>query len=106
MTAITPSEVPSRSPHVIRSLLIEALQLDLVGPTPDDIDHAEEIIDQAPSKWYLTGFLAPYGASVEQRTDDTGDDELDELGRVGGGEDENTPEKTFAKKAFSPHRWV
>lgn len=77
MTATTPSEV--------RMHLIEALQLDLVGPTPDNTDYAEEIIDQAPSKWYLTGFLVPYGAFTEQRADDTGNDELDEVGRVGGG---------------------
>lgn len=55
MTATTPSKVRLRGAHATRSHLIEALQLDLVGPTPDDIDLAEEIIDQAPSKWYLTG---------------------------------------------------
>jgi hypothetical protein len=94
MSPLTPAEV--------RTHLIEALQLDLVGPTPDNIDLAEEIIDQAPSKWYLTGFLVPYGASVEQRADDAGDEDMDEVGRVGGGDDENVPEKTFAKKAFFP----
>ncbi|MBW4599045.1 MAG: DISARM system helicase DrmA [Calothrix sp. FI2-JRJ7] len=92
----------TKTPAEVRQHLIEALQLDLVGPTPDDVDYIEEIIDQAPSKWYLTGFLVPYGASFEQRADETADEELDELGRVGGGDDEGTPEKTFAKKAFFP----
>ncbi|BCL39175.1 DISARM system helicase DrmA [Nostoc sp. MS1] len=86
----------------VRSHLIEALQLDLIGPTPDDIDHAEEILDQAPSKWYLTGFLVPYGAPIEQRGDDTGDDDLDVMQGGSAGEDEAVPDKPFAKKAFFP----
>lgn len=86
----------------VRAHLIDALQLDLVGPTPDDLDHAAEILDQAPSKWYLTGFLVPYGAPLEQRGDDTGDDELDEIGSVRASDDEDIPEKTFARKAFFP----
>ena len=53
------------TPAEVRSSLIDALQVDLVGPTPNDIAHVDEIIDQAPSKWYLTGFLVPYEASVE-----------------------------------------
>lgn len=75
----------TKTPVEVRQHLIEALQLDLVGPNPDDVDYIEEIIDQAPSKWYLTGFLVPYGASFEQRTDETADEEPDEVGRVGGG---------------------
>lgn len=93
--------VPITSAEV-RSHLIDALQLDLVGPTADDLDHAAEILDQAPSKWYLTGFLVPYGAPLEQRGDDTGDDELDEIGSVRASDDEDIPEKTFARKAFFP----
>ncbi|BAZ10550.1 helicase-like protein [Calothrix sp. NIES-4071] len=85
----------------IRQHLIEALQLDLVGATPDDIDYIEEIIDQAPSKWYLTGFLVPYGASVEQRTDETANEDVDEVGSVAA-DDDGIPEKTFAKKACFP----
>jgi hypothetical protein len=83
----------------VRSHLIDALQLDLVGPTPDDALHAEETLDQAPSKWYLTGFLVPYGVPV---VDNSGDEEMDEVGRVGSGEDEKIPEKAFARKAYFP----
>lgn len=86
----------------VRTRLIEALQLDLVGPTADDIDHAEEILPQAPSLWYLTGFLVPYEASFQQRSDDTGDDELDQLSRTGTGDDEAVPEAASARKAFFP----
>ncbi|MEH1807101.1 hypothetical protein [Nostoc sp.] len=83
----------------VRSHLIDALQLDLVGPIPDDALHAEETLDQAPSKWYLTGFLVPYGVPV---VDNSGDEEMDEVGRVGSGEDEKIPEKAFARKAYFP----
>lgn len=90
------------TPNQVRQHLIDALQLDLVGPTPLDAAHAEEILDQAPSKWYLTGFLVPYEASVEQRADDTADEEVDEVSRVSAGDDEEVPEKSFARKAFFP----
>ncbi|BAZ10553.1 helicase-like protein [Calothrix sp. NIES-4071] len=55
----------------VRQYLIEALQLDLVGATPEQVDYIEEIIDQAPSKQYLTGFLVLYGASVEQHANNS-----------------------------------
>lgn len=86
----------------VRTRLIDALQLDLVGPTADDIDHAEEILPQAPSLWYLTGFLVPYEASFEQRSDNTGDDEFNESSGKGTGDDEATPEAASARKAFFP----
>lgn len=46
----------------VRAQLIEALQLDLIGPRggqPTDARYAEEVLPIAPSKWYLTGFLVP-----------------------------------------------
>lgn len=98
---MTVNSIPITSAQV-RSHLIDALQLDLIGPTPDDLVHAEETLDQAPSKWYLTGFLVPYGAPMEQRGDDTADDDLDVVQGGGAGEDENIPDKPFAKKAFFP----
>jgi len=86
----------------IRQHLIDALQLDLIGPTPDDLDHAEEELPQAPSKWYLSGFLVPYEADITQRVDDAADDELDQLGKKAAGDDESTPEVASARKAFFP----
>ena len=70
-----PDDTLPTSSAEARSHLIDALRLDLVGPIPEDIDHVEEILDQAPSKWYLTGFLVPHGAPIEERGDDTGNDE-------------------------------
>ncbi|MFB2891349.1 DISARM system helicase DrmA [Aerosakkonemataceae cyanobacterium BLCC-F50] len=90
------------TPAEVRQHLIDALQLDLIGPSSDDTVHAEEILPEPPSKWYLTGFLVPYGAPIEQRSDDTGNDELDEVSRISSGDDEIIPEKTFARKAYFP----
>ncbi|WP_242028557.1 hypothetical protein [Pseudanabaena sp. FACHB-2040] len=86
----------------IRSTLVEALQLDLVGPTPGDTEHAEEILKQAPSKWYLTGFLVPFGAPPEIRTDDDEEDMPEELTKSETSEDSKTPDKPPARKAFFP----
>lgn len=57
----------------VRSQLIDALRLDVVGPRPGEPAHAryaEEVLPTSPSNWYLTGFLVPYEAPVEQRGDD------------------------------------
>lgn len=94
------------TPAEIRKHLIDALQLDLVGPTPDDTAHAEEILPQAPSKWYLCGFLVPYEASPDKRSDDTGNEELDQHSNISAGDDETNPETASARKAFSPLRWA
>ncbi|MDH6063806.1 DISARM system helicase DrmA [Umezakia ovalisporum] len=89
------------SPQV-RSHLIEVLELDLIGPTPQNQDYAEEILDQPPSKYYLTGFLVPHGVPISQRSDDSSDDDIDLISDKISSEDENIPEKTFAKKAYFP----
>lgn len=86
----------------VRTRLMDALQLDLVGPIPEDETHAHEVLPQAPSMWYLTGFLVPYEASVQQRSDDAGDDELDQLSRTSAGDDETTPEAASSRKALFP----
>lgn len=92
----------STTPAEVRAHLFDALQLDLVGPAADDLIHAEEIIPQPPSKWYLTGFLVPYDAPIEVRSDDTGNDELDAVNRSGAGDDETAPDKAPARKGFFP----
>lgn len=87
----------------IRSTLVDALQIDLVGPTPNDTEHAEEVLTQAPSKWYLTGFLAPFGAPPDIRSDDDGDDvDPEEITQSDSSEDSKTPDKTAVRKAFYP----
>ncbi len=86
----------------VRARMIDALRLDLVGPRdarPEHSQHAEETISGAPSRYYLTGFLVPTGAPLPDRTDDDGDDELDQVSE-GRGDDEDAPERTPARKAF------
>jgi hypothetical protein len=53
----------------VRSALVTALQADLVGPFEPASGH--ELLPVPPSRWYLTGFLAPQG----QRLDDPGEDD-------------------------------
>ena len=43
----------------MRQQLVEALQLDLVGPGWDDVARRHERLPQPPSIWYTTGFLVP-----------------------------------------------
>jgi hypothetical protein len=86
----------------IRSQLIEALQLDLIGPRPTDSLYQTEILDLAPSKWYLTGFLVPYEADLNQRSDDASNEDPDQLDASSVGDDDNTPEAASARKAIFP----
>ena len=94
--------MPQLTSAEVRATLVDALQLDLVGPKPDDTEHAEEILTQAPSKWYLTGFLAPFGAKPDDRSDDDSDNELEEVGASESSEDSQSPEKSPARKALFP----
>ena len=43
----------------IRQQLVEALQLDLIGPSWEDVARRHEKLPQPPSIWYTTGFLVP-----------------------------------------------
>ena len=90
---------------VVRNRILDTLRLDLVGPRPDEPGHdtyTEEVLPVAPSKWYLTGFLVPYEAPPVERSDDDGDDTLDQAERPIEGDDDNAPEATSARKAFFP----
>lgn len=86
----------------IRTKLVDALQLDLVGPTPDDGEHAHEVLIQAPSKWYLCGFLAPFGAAIDLKSDETVDEELDQQAGNSASEDAAVPEAAAARKVPFP----
>jgi len=85
----------------VRAELVRALQLDLIGPGPEDEAYAREALSQTPSRWYLTGFLVPYEAEASEREDETSNEQLD-LGVAGTGDDEGTPDPASARKAFLP----
>jgi hypothetical protein len=52
---------PIRTSKAVRSRLLRTLRRDLVGPDvcADDADLARELLTERPSRWYLTGFIAP-----------------------------------------------
>ena len=85
----------------VRSRLVEALRLDLVGPGNDHV-FARELLPESPSRWYLTGFLVPCTASAEQRTDETSTEEIAAGSDVGGTDDANAPDRDAARKSFLP----
>jgi hypothetical protein len=53
----------------VRSQLLEALGLDLIGPGKGSPLEAETLA-QRPSAWHLTGFLVPFDASGDQRVEE------------------------------------
>jgi hypothetical protein len=53
-------------PITVRTSLLDALQVDLIGPSGALGDH-REVLPQAPSRWYLTGFLVPTDADEDPR---------------------------------------
>ena len=82
----------------VRADLVDALQLDLVGPTPEGLGDSAEWLDQAPSRWYLTGFLVPAGAGPSQARDaEAGEDALETAEPAEDSRDE-TPRKRSADR--------
>jgi hypothetical protein len=94
------AEVPATREEV-REQIVEALELDLVGPSPGH-ELAEEHLPGwvRPSNWYLTGFLIPVSAPSEQSADLDADEDVDETPETGG--EESTDDAKSAKKGFFP----
>ena len=88
-------------PVEIRKDLVDALRLDLIGPT-DNLGTPDEVLPQAPSRWYLTGFLVPTEADEDQRTDEESVDTMDQMDDRGGTDDATAPEPAAARRAFMP----
>jgi hypothetical protein len=88
------------TPREVRASLVNALRLDLVGPGAAD-QYPDEILGQAPSRFYLSGFLVPYEAPAGHKQDDQSDDELDQA-ETGGADDATSPERGARARAFFP----
>src|SRR5262245_4502567 len=87
----------------VRSWLVEQLRLDLVGPGPADTALHSEILPQAPSRWYLTGFLVPLDAPDEQRAGDAdAEGDLDSGDDTGGSDDAAAPDQASARRTWRP----
>ena len=87
----------------VRTSLVRALQLDLVGP-PSDHALADEKLPGwvRPSNWYLTGFLVPTNAPPEQRADDDEDEDVEAVPDRAGLPEESAEERKSAKRSFFP----
>ncbi|MGE5489488.1 MAG: helicase, partial [bacterium] len=85
----------------VREKLVDAVRLDLVGPG-DGLGDAAEVLPQAPSRWYLTGFLVPLEADRTQRTDESSTDEVYQAGAGGGVDDDVAPEPAAARQRYLP----
>ncbi|MBD2428240.1 DISARM system helicase DrmA [Phormidium sp. FACHB-1136] len=99
---------PPTTSTEVRQNLLDALQIDLVGPDPASPyfgRYKEELLSQAPSKWYLTGFLAPYGAALEVSLaleDDLGGEIENNFEKKEGIEDGANPEIAAARTVPFP----
>src|SRR3954471_16062354 len=95
------SQVPPMTPVDVRRKLVQPLGLALVGPDRGS-ELLNEVLPQAPSRWYLTGFLVPIDAGEEQKVDEAAVEGVDELSDAGGTDDAVTPEPAAARRAPFP----
>lgn len=94
---------PPESSQAVRQRLVDALNLDLVGPWAGHALADEKLPGWVrPSNWYLTGFLVPSDAPVEQRSDADEDEEIDEVPDRPGLLEESVEERKAAKRSFFP----
>src|SRR5438093_591964 len=100
----------------VRTRIASAFRRDLVGPgpEPEDLDLASERLNENPSRWYLTGFLAPADdelaldgaedgdASAEAEELEIEGGEADGDGAGGAAGDNEEPEAPNARRRFLP----
>ncbi len=102
MESTTP-QTASRMALDVRDRIVEALELDLVGPWP-----GHELADERlpgrtrPSNWYLTGFLVPLDTPADESGDIDAEEELAEVQTSAGPVEESAEEPGAAKKGFFP----
>jgi hypothetical protein len=86
----------------IRARLVEALRLDLVGPTNDHA-FANELLPESPRRWYLTGYLVPTTLPSDKKTEDEGEDDgIDSPAEQPASDDGAEVDRTAAKKGLLP----
>ena len=98
----------------ISKKLVNLFHRDLIGPRLDDQDLANERLNESPSRWYLTGFLAPAEDSLSLNGSEGDDDpsaqeemeieveEVDTDGAGGAAGDDDEPEKSNTRRRFLP----
>jgi hypothetical protein len=90
-------------PAEIREQILDSLILDLVGPvaTLNAGNYLQQEIlpgSTAPLRWYLTGFLAPFAAKPEEKTDEDSGEQIDLIPPKTGLDDEAAPEAASSRK--------
>ena len=85
----------------VRTELVEALRLDLVGPRPGH-RFEEELLKESPSRWYLTGYLIPEQAPEAQKFDPSSTEQLEGGGDSSGGDDDSSAPEKVSQKSFLP----
>ena len=95
--------MPQASPSSlsVRTSLVHALRLDLVGPS-DDLGDLREVLNQAPARWYLSGYLIPLDGEQARDAQDDSNEDLDEPGEPGNLDDAGTPDNGPARNRFAP----
>lgn len=90
----------------VRSHIVEAIQLDLIGP---DNDHecAHELLPESPFRWYLTGYLMSTEAPEKDRFDETSmedvaDSTVVEVSAPGVDDDSGPADSQSSGKSFLP----
>jgi hypothetical protein len=96
----------------VRARIVDAFRRDLVGPGPgpDDADLASERLTEAPSRWHLTGFIAPASDAPEAEEDDPSAqeeielaaEEPDNAGAGGAAGDQGLPEPPITRRRIQP----
>ena len=81
----------------IRDDLVDTLRRDLIGPGPHDADLATELLTERPSRWYLTGFIAP--EIGDSSSDDVDNAEQGLLGEGADGEGEPPPDPVMGGRS-------
>ena len=92
------------TPLAIRQELTKALKADLVGPfLPEGHPGAgEEVLPLAPSRWYLTGFLAPQAGRIPDKDDTDSEDDGLAAGGESKAEDAGSTEPEAKRRQYFP----
>ena len=81
----------------VRERLVEALELNLVGPWAGHALAEERLQGWVrPSNWYRLGFLIPSGTPPEKATDPDEDDDLSVIPKSAGLAEETNDERKAA----------
>ncbi len=97
---------PTATSVEVREGLVEALQLDLVGPWPGHPLETEQLPNYTrrvrPSNWYLTGFIVPPDSVRSARTEAGASDDLDETPDQAGTAEESNDDGKPARRGYFP----